>query len=283
MSVLKAAAELANKFPDLIAESQRVAESFVQGMHSRRKNGQGENFWQFRQWQQGDNSYNIDWRQTAKSDNIYIRQKEWETTQSFLIYKSSNKSMDFTSARKYRTKREYAEIILLAASILIFRGGEKLGVLGSKLPLQTREDSIADIYKELAEQKRLSLLGNEIKNNSKIILIGDFFEDLLELEKFCNIAAASNSKILFLQINDKAEETLHYKGRVKFADIGNVGCVKEFSRVEAISAEYVEKFLEHRKNIREIVETRGGIFKNYSTDIEFEEVLADICRLLMLR
>ena len=63
------AEQLAAKLPALLVAAERVAMTVSQGVHGRRRVGQGETFWQFRQYQPGDSVQMIDWRQTAKREN----------------------------------------------------------------------------------------------------------------------------------------------------------------------------------------------------------------------
>ena len=74
-TVRQRAEETAARLPALLVAADRVAATVAQGVHGRRRVGQGETFWQFRQYQQGDPVARIDWRQSAKRDNIFIRRK----------------------------------------------------------------------------------------------------------------------------------------------------------------------------------------------------------------
>ncbi len=60
---LNDAARLASGLPALLVAAQRVASTVMQGVHGRRRVGQGDAFWQFRQYRQGDSINRIDWRQ----------------------------------------------------------------------------------------------------------------------------------------------------------------------------------------------------------------------------
>ncbi|MGN6538663.1 MAG: DUF58 domain-containing protein, partial [Mesorhizobium sp.] len=50
--------------PDLLVEARRIVNTVSSGWHGRRKQGIGENFWQFRPYVEGDSS-RIDWRRSA--------------------------------------------------------------------------------------------------------------------------------------------------------------------------------------------------------------------------
>ena len=108
----------------------------AQGVHGRRRVGQGETFWQFRQYQPGDAATRIDWRESAKSQRLYVRETEWEAAQSVWLWRDPSSSMDYSSAGyiaggDWPTKRDRAELILVALASLLVRGGERLTLLGS--------------------------------------------------------------------------------------------------------------------------------------------------------
>ena len=63
---LRQANVLAGALPPLLVAAQRVASTVLQGVHGRRRVGQGDAFWQFRQYRHGDSINRIDWRQSAK-------------------------------------------------------------------------------------------------------------------------------------------------------------------------------------------------------------------------
>jgi uncharacterized protein (DUF58 family) len=58
---------LGERLPPLLVAADRVATTVAQGVHGRRRVGQGDSFWQFRRFVAGDPVTRIDWRQSAKS------------------------------------------------------------------------------------------------------------------------------------------------------------------------------------------------------------------------
>ena len=70
---LENAERLAGGLPGLLLEADKVAHTFMKGVHGRRRVGLGESFWQFRSYQPGDQRRDIDWRQTAKRGEAFVR------------------------------------------------------------------------------------------------------------------------------------------------------------------------------------------------------------------
>ena len=58
--IRRQAEEVAARLPALMVAADRVATTVAQGVHGRRRVGQGETFWQFRRYQLGDSIQSID-------------------------------------------------------------------------------------------------------------------------------------------------------------------------------------------------------------------------------
>ena len=129
---LRLAAEaLSQRLPSLLVEADRVAATVVPGVHGRRRTGMGETFWQFRQYQSGDAASSIDWRQSARSRHLFVREQEWEAAESVWLWCDLSDSMAFRSGPKLPLKWERAVLLMLALAGLLVRGGERIAFLGS--------------------------------------------------------------------------------------------------------------------------------------------------------
>ena len=124
------AEQLAAALPPLLVQAERIAATVSQGVHGRRRVGAGETFWQFRRYQPGDPTSAIDWRQSAKSVPVYIRQNEWEAAQSVWLWRDASPSMGYRSDFAPTDKKERATLLLLALACLLTRAGEQVALLG---------------------------------------------------------------------------------------------------------------------------------------------------------
>src|SRR5271157_6489618 len=116
------AEQAAAVLPPLLVAAERVAATVAQGVHGRRRVGQGETFWQFRQYEPGDSAQRIDWRESAKSQRLYVRETEWEAAQSVWLWRDASPSMDYASSPGTPTKRQRADLLLVALAALLVRG-----------------------------------------------------------------------------------------------------------------------------------------------------------------
>ena len=125
---------LAASLPPLLVAAERVASTVAQGVHGRRRVGQGDSFWQFRRFVTGDPVGRIDWRQSAKSGRPaphgwFVRETEWEAAQTICLWRDGSPSMRWHSQSVPIEKRERADLLLLALAALLLRGGERVLML----------------------------------------------------------------------------------------------------------------------------------------------------------
>jgi len=166
---------LAAKLPTLLIAAERVAATVAQGAHGRRRVGLGEAFWQFRGYEPGDPPQRIDWRRSAKSDRVFVRQTEWETAQTVWLWRDGSASMRYRSAPSLPEKRERAELLVLALANLLLRGGERVALIGSGLGpssgLRTTERMALALLRE--PDPRSLPAPTVLPRFSQIVLCGD--------------------------------------------------------------------------------------------------------------
>ncbi|MGB4107062.1 MAG: DUF58 domain-containing protein [Alphaproteobacteria bacterium] len=260
----------------LMAEADKAVTSILHGEHRQRKSGGGERFWQFREYHPGDRPQDIDWRQSGKTDRVFIRQKEWQTNQSAYLWCSRAESMGFSSSDGLPSKGDAAKIITLAIGLLLTHGGEEIGLLGSprkgrsQAMLQTIADSFLD-----KDQERELLPESEAPANSALFLAGDFLEPIEEIEsRFKNLAAQSDSGVV-IQILDPAEIELPYDGRVIFE--APTDKQRELvNNVSSIRGEYNRRITAHVESVRRICGACEWHYVLHNTEREIKDTLLDV-------
>lgn len=274
---LNAAGRLAGDLPGLLLQAEKVAHTFMKGVHGRRRVGQGESFWQFRNYAEGDLPRDIDWRQSAKTDEVFIRQREWEASQTAWLYRDASESMMFRSNAKLPHKKDYAEVLLLALAIMCLNGGEQVGLIGTDLAPQTNYNSIHRISEYLEVQTHMAETGRPVTARSHTMLISDFMYPVEQLISFCEPLALRQVKGVLVQVNDPGEKTLAWRGRLKFHDIENDGASPhDILQVEAVRAEYEARFLAHQEKIAAAAKSWGWTHLSFTTDEKYETVLSKI-------
>ena len=267
-SVQHRAEELAATLPPLLVAAERVAATVAQGVHGRRRVGQGDSFWQFRQYQPGDAAQRIDWRESAKSQRLYVRETEWEAAQSVWLWRDASPSMDYASSTGLPSKRARADLLLVALAALLVRGGERASMLGTGMPPLNGRVALGRIA-ALVDRRNgagASLPDYEpLPRHAQLVLLGDFLSPLAEVHAAIARFAASGLRGHLLQILDPAEETLPFEGRVRFEGIEERDEIL-VSRVETVRAEYAARLAAHREGLAAIARPAGWSFATHRTD-----------------
>ncbi len=257
--VLRAEA-LGSTLPPLLVAAERVAATVAQGVHGRRRVGQGDSFWQFRPYQTGDAPGRIDWRQSAKSARTYVRETEWEAAQSVYLWRDGSASMHWRSGAAMPEKCERAELLLLALASLLQRGGERVRLLG-----QRTGGSLQAIAAALGNSAEGAPPQTQLPAHARVVLFGDFLHPLEEIR--ATIAQLSSIPVRghLLQVLDPAEALLPYSGRVKFRGVEADGEML-IPHVEGIREAYAEALAAQQAGLAALCRAAGWGFATHRTD-----------------
>jgi uncharacterized protein (DUF58 family) len=259
---------IAAQLPPLLVEAERVAVTVQQGVHGRRRVGQGETFWQFRQYVPGEPAQRIDWRESARSERLYVRETEWEASESVWIWRDTSPSMDYNSTDRVPTKRRRADLLALALAALLVRGGERVTLLGSGLPPGTGSTVLnrLGLLIERGDAPPAGLPSVEpLPRYGQLVMLGDLLEPLEEIDGIARRYAGMGVKGHLLQVLDPVEETLPFDGRVRFESLEDEGAVL-LSRVETVRGDYEERLRRHREGLLELTRAIGWTFATHRTD-----------------
>ena len=261
---------LADRLPDLLLEALRVANTVAHGIHGRRRAGTGETFWQFRQFQGSDPATAIDWRRSASSDTLYVREREWEASHTFWLWPDVSASMNFRSHLSTVSKRDRALVLTLAAGEMLVRAGERVALLGLTPPMANRK-ATSRLAQALAANDGSEALTASLPPKARLsrfssaVLIGDFLDPPELIAQRLGEMAQGEVQGHIVQVLDPAEETLAYEGRVEFrAPEGSERWIAD--RVETLREVYQQKLADHRARIEEAARRIGWSFLVHHTD-----------------
>jgi len=261
---------LAARLPPLLVAAERVAATVAQGVHGRRRVGQGDSFWQFRPFLAGDPVGRIDWRQSAKTDRTFIRETEWEAAQTVCLWRDASASMRWRSRAAPVEKIARAELLTLALAALLLRGGERVKLIGAGMrPLAGRSalDAIAAAIQRRGEAEKETGTPADFAQprHARAVLMGDFLGPLPEIQAAIGRFAAIPLRGHVLQILDPAEEALPYEGRVRFEGLEREGETL-ISRVDGVRDAYARKLAAQQDGLRAACQAAGWSFAVHRTD-----------------
>ena len=258
--------------PALKHAAHEVAAHIHHGTHGQKKAGGAEKFWQFREYNSVDRPQDIDWRQSAKSDHIFVREKELQTPQSIYFWAKNDPSMDFQSGHALHSKQDAARVLSLALALLFQRSDEQIGVLG-----QTRtghSDAAIDRVGTALLDNISALPEGTPQSKSALILCSDFLEPLEDIESSLEPLSSRVRQGIVLQVLDPAERDLPYDGRALFEGIAQDK--HRIDNVASIRDAYQEKINAHIESIAQLCASYGWLHIVHVTDRPLAETASTI-------
>jgi uncharacterized protein (DUF58 family) len=278
------------RLPPLLVAAERVASTVAQGVHGRRRVGQGDSFWQFRRFVAGDPVARIDWRQSAKSgrpvpDGWFIRETEWEAAQTVCLWRDASASMRWHSRAVPIEKRERADLLLLALASLLLRGGERVLLMrvgGRPVSGRGGLDRLAQDLAGVAADDAGMPPPLPLPRHAGVVLFGDFLSPLAEIQAAVGMLSAVPVTGYLLQILDPAETLLPYSGRIRFRGLEREGDTL-IPRVETVRDEYARRLKAQQDGLAAICTAAGFGFGIHRTDHPPEAALLTLYTALGVR
>jgi uncharacterized protein (DUF58 family) len=272
------AEEAASALPALMLKAERAAQNIFHGEHAQRRAGAGEKFWQFREYTPQDRPQDIDWRQSGKTDRVFIRQKERQLPQTALFWICSVETMNFTSDYAFPTKKEAAQVLTLALAILMTHTGERVGMLGTSQTGRSEHslENISNLLNAGEDKEALPTHAPmKAQKNSELLLIGDFLSTPREIEtSFKGLVPLTGGGVV-IQVLDPAEIELPFDGRAVFEDPAQTAR-ENVQNVPSIRTAYQQRIEEHRAAIATICKSCGWNYILHRTDEGYEKTLLHV-------
>lgn len=112
---------------EIVAEG--VVEGFLAGLHRSPFRGFSVEFTEHRAYQPGDELRYLDWRILARSDRLFVKQFEEETTLRAMLLVDASRSMAWRGAPERLTKRAYADRLAAALALILLRQRDATGLV----------------------------------------------------------------------------------------------------------------------------------------------------------
>ena len=257
---------LAARLPPLVVTAARTAAA-RQGVHGKRRAGLGENFWQFRRYAPGDPAQRIDWRQSARTDKLFVREKEYEAAQRVYLWADGSGSMRYASDPRLTTKAARAQLLTMALASLLQRGGEQVCWLQAQgvLPMSGPQ-GLERIEAALAAAVTVNAIPPlPTVRQAQLILASDFLWPAEDLRRLLADAAGRGSEGVLLHIIDPAEEDFPFAGRVELQ-----GCEGEapllLSDAAGLATAYHAQWANHAAQLRRLAQSAGWHYLRHLTD-----------------
>jgi uncharacterized protein (DUF58 family) len=224
--------EVVSRLANMDLRARLIVEGFIAGLHRSPYHGFSVEFAEYRQYNAGESTRNLDWKIYGKTDRYYVKVFEDETNLRATLLLDQSASMDFTGGAPV-TKLRYATLLAAALGYLMImqRDAVGLAVFDEKINvlvphrsvrrhllylLSTLEavrpgtrTEIAPALREMAER---------IKRRGLVIVFSDLFDDPEAVLSGLKSFRHRGHEVVVFHILDRRELTLDYGGEVQFVD-----------------------------------------------------------------
>jgi uncharacterized protein (DUF58 family) len=285
-STLNRSLELAGTLPALMVAADRVAATVIQGVHGRRRVGQGDAFWQYRPFRDGDSASRVDWRQSARSRHLFVRETEWEAAASVWLWRDASPSMHYASLRGIDTKAVRAELITLALANLLTDASERIALLGTgmrpttgRIAVRRLAEAMFDETRAVEDKSRPPLASLPplvpLPAHGTIVLVSDWLDPLDRIEAVVRYYASAGVRGHIVQVLDPAEEELPFDGHVKFEGLEAEG-QHTVRRVETVRTAYGARLAAQREGLQRLARPADWTVHLHRTDRPPQTVLLSL-------
>ena len=223
--------ELVSRLENMDIRARFIVEGFIAGLHRSPYHGFSVEFAEYRQYNSGESTRNIDWKIYAKTDRYYIKVFEDETNLRATLLLDQSASMDFSSGGV--TKLQYATYLAAALSYLMVRQRDAVGLvvfdekINKVVPHHSFRSHLFNLLKVLqnlnpgkrtAISSTLHEMAERLKRRGLIVLMSDLMDEPADVIEGLKHFRHRGHEIVVFHLLDPLELSLDYKGEVRFVD-----------------------------------------------------------------
>ncbi len=249
----------ASRLPPLLARAEHLAGTVLLGDHGRRRAGLGDDFWQYRPVQMGDSKRMIDHRRSARGDQQFVREREWQIAQSVMLWVDQGASMRFSGQADRGQKIDRARLLALAVAVLLVRGGERVGLTGTTLPPRRGNNQIFRLAQAFTQDDAQDYAPPEHRAmipHARAVFLSDFLGDMEPVRTALTKAADRGVRGVLLQVLDPDEEVFPYQGRTIFHSVGG-GLRHETLKAGDLRARYQDRLAARKDELQALCRLTG--------------------------
>jgi len=278
--------DIIEKIKNFIFLAKNTVDGILNGVHKSYHLGQSVEFSQHKEYSQGDDLRDLDWKAFAKSDRYFIKQYDTETNARVVIIMDASDSMNFGTTGI--TKFDYAKQLTGALAFLFLQQYDETGVLicnSDGLKYITPHRGLR-FFKEIATHLVISSTSGDARLLDAIrfvaeklwrgivILISDLIMDEERLVKEIRYLHSRKNDVMVLHLLDPAELTLNFSHAALFKGLEGEGEIH--SDPEKIRRDYIkeiERIIDYyRYNFR-----MNDIYYMFvNTSSQLEKIISDI-------
>lgn len=280
----------------LALRSQTLVESLMVGMHKSRLRGISTEFAQHRQYSEGDDTRRLDWKVFARTDRLFLKEFEAETSMPVRFLLDTSRSMYFKSDGAAMSKFDYAATVVATLAHLLMQQKDTFGlalfsqkVLSMLAPKGSRSHYLnvleilsgASAGGETDLAKGISGIAPQCKQRGLVVIISDLVCETDELALALSQMSFLGQDVIIFHVEDPAERDFPFSGPTVFLGPEQEGKLlcdpRDFRNV------YLAERRRHLDTIREACLRFGFDLEPMPTDARLDAVLAGFLSLRQAR
>ena len=282
--LFKASDEYGSLLPKIIFESAILSRNIIEGLHASRISGKGEDFWQFKEYRQGDSLSSIDWRKSAALNKVLVKQKENETAKTIYFYFDKTKSMFFKSKKNLQSKHYIAILLLLTLSRLFLKNRENVFHFKTDKSMIKCSNDLSSFNESfLFEENSIKYPSKSLMaNNSICFIISDFLYDIKIVKNFLINLKQNNISGFLIQILDPLEIDFNINENLILNDLETNAKLRvdESNKLKNL---YDKKLKDLQHNLKNLCKGTGWSYVMHNTGRNIKPVLLDICKTITIK
>jgi len=276
--------EVVSRLENMEIRARLIVEGFIAGLHRSPYHGFSVEFAEYRQYNSGESTRNIDWKIYAKTDRYYVKVFEDETNLRATLIVDKSASMGYTGGTV--TKLQYASYLAAALGYLMIKQRDAVGLVtfdekvNEIVPHHSFKGHLLNILRTLQTvepgegtsiSRTLHEMAERLKRRGLVILLSDLMDEPEEVVEGLKHFRHRGHEMIVFHILDPLELTLDIHREVQFEDLETGERVR--TQPWFLSREY-------RRSVSDWVSFLGGECKDsaidynlMTTDRTFDEAL----------
>lgn len=245
----------------------------------------GIEFSDLREYQTSDDASRIDWKNSAKSPDLYVKEYEEEKDMDVFIILDGSDTMMFGTTEQL--KSEYCTVLTAALAYASVDAGINVGfgIFGEDEMIITPDGGESQYQKVLHEVTRFENYGGQfdleealnstigqIKDNTAVFVISDFLNVEHNWKSKMTVANEKFRHVLNVMVRDPRDRRLPKSGNVRFRSVEGEQLVVNTSKV---SEEFEEETKKQEKKVESHINNAGAALLKLETTKEFSAAFAE--------
>jgi len=275
-----------SRIEDFSLLAKVVVDGAMPGIHRSLRQGRGNEFFQYRPYDPGEDMKVVDWKVFAKREELVAKTFQEDTNFNLFLVLDTSASMGYKGAESNSSKLHYASMLAACFAYIAFRQGDRVGLFayGNEIQQRIRPKSghahFGRIVNALAQLKSEGTNKHEaawdqlvanMPGRSMVVFISDFLEAEKILPERLRFALSSRYEALCLQVLDREEETLPQGEALRFVEME--GSREVSTSPEVIRSAYGKQMADFKETLARNLAEVSAEFESLFTDQDLGHAL----------